>query len=62
MNVITPQLVDLSVDSGASTKDEAIDRLVEVAASAGRAVDPAALRADVAAREELMATGIERPA
>jgi PTS system fructose-specific IIC component len=59
MHVTTPALVDLDVDASASTKDAAIDRLVAVAASAGRAVDPVALRADVAAREELMSTGIE---
>jgi PTS system fructose-specific IIC component len=59
MHVTTPALVDLDVDASASTKDAAIDRLVAVAAAAGRAVDPVALRADVAAREELMSTGIE---
>ncbi len=59
MHVTTHALVDLDVDASATTKDAAIDRLVAVAASAGRAVDPVALRADVAAREELMSTGIE---
>ena len=59
MELITTKLVELQLDGSATTKDEAIDRLVAVAAAAGRATDPAALRADVAAREELMATGIE---
>lgn len=59
MELITTQLVELDLDGSATTKDQAIDRLVAVAASAGRATDPAALRADVAAREELLATGIE---
>jgi PTS system fructose-specific IIC component len=59
MQVTTTALVDLDVDASATTKDTAIDRLVAVAAAAGRAVDPAALRADVAAREELLPTGIE---
>ncbi len=59
MHLITTPLVELNLDGSASTKDTAIDRLVAVAAAAGRATDPAALRRDVAAREELMATGIE---
>ena len=59
MELITTQLVDLDLDGAATTKDEAIDRLVSVATAAGRATDPAALRSDVAAREELLPTGIE---
>ncbi len=59
MQVTTTQLVELDLDSSATTKDAAVDRLVAVAAAAGRASDPAALRADVAAREELLPTGIE---
>jgi PTS system fructose-specific IIC component len=58
MQVITTPLVDLDVDSSATTKDAAVDRLVALAAQSGRA-DAATLRADVAAREELMPTGIE---
>jgi PTS system fructose-specific IIC component len=59
MELMTTQLVELDLDGSATTKDRAIDALVLVAASAGRAPDPAVLRADVAAREEIMATGIE---
>jgi PTS system fructose-specific IIC component len=59
MSIITAELVELSLDRAATTKDEAIDRLVAVAAAAGRATDPAALRGDVAAREDLLPTGIE---
>jgi fructose PTS system EIIBC or EIIC component len=59
MQVSTTQLVELDLDSSATTKDAAVDRLVAVAAAAGRASDPAQLRADVAAREELLPTGIE---
>ena len=59
MELITTQLVELDLDGSATTKDRAIDALVLVATSAGRATDPAVLRADVAAREEIMATGIE---
>jgi fructose PTS system EIIBC or EIIC component len=59
MELITTQLVELDLDGSATSKDAAIDRLVAVAASAGRATNPAVLRADVAAREEIMATGIE---
>ena len=59
MELITTQLVDLNLDGAATTKDEAIDQLVSVATAAGRATDPAALRSDVAAREELLPTGIE---
>lgn len=59
MQVSTTQLVELDLDSSATTKDAAVDRLVAVAAAAGRASDPATLRADVAAREELLPTGIE---
>jgi PTS system fructose-specific IIC component len=59
MQVSTTQLVELDLDGSATTKDAAVDRLVAVAAAAGRASDPAALRADVAAREELLPTGIE---
>ena len=59
MPVTTPALVELSLDRIATTKDEAIDRLVAVAAAAGRATDPAALRSDVAAREALLPTGID---
>ena len=59
MELITTQLVELDLDGSATTKDRAIDALVLVASSAGRAPNPAALRADVAAREEIMATGIE---
>ena len=59
MELITTQLVDLNLDAAATTKDEAIDQLVSVATAAGRATDPAALRSDVAAREELLPTGIE---
>ena len=59
MQVSTTQLVELDLDGSATTKDAAVDRLVAVAAAAGRASDPAVLRADVAAREELLPTGIE---
>jgi PTS system fructose-specific IIC component len=59
MELTTAQLVELDLDGSATTKDRAIDALVLVAASAGRATNPAVLRADVAAREEIMATGIE---
>jgi len=59
MSITTTELVELQLDSSATTKDQAIDRLVAVAAAAGRATDPATLRADVAAREELLPTGIE---
>jgi PTS system fructose-specific IIC component len=59
MELITTRLVELQLDGAATTKDAAIDRLVEVAAAAGRSSDPAALRRDVAAREELLPTGIE---
>ncbi len=59
MQVSTIQLVELDLDGSATTKDAAVDRLVAVAAAAGRASDPAQLRSDVAAREELLPTGIE---
>ncbi len=59
MSVTTTELVELDLDSSATTKDQAIDRLVALAAASGRATDPVTLRADVAAREEIMATGIE---
>jgi PTS system fructose-specific IIC component len=59
MQVSTTQLVELDLDGSATTKDAAVDRLVAVAAAAGRASDPAQLRSDVAAREELLPTGIE---
>ncbi|HEX6888502.1 MAG TPA: fructose PTS transporter subunit IIA, partial [Candidatus Nanopelagicales bacterium] len=59
MPVITTALVELDLDSRATTKDQAIARLIALAATAGRSPDPERLRADVAAREELMATGIE---
>lgn len=59
MQLNTTRLVELDLDGAAATKDAAIDRLVEVAATAGRSSDPAALRQDVAAREELLPTGIE---
>ena len=59
MELSTTALVELDLDSSATTKDAAIDRLVAVAAEAGRATDPAAVRADVAAREELLPTGID---
>jgi PTS system fructose-specific IIC component len=59
MQVSTTQLVELDLDGSATTKDAAIDRLVAVATAAGRASDPAQLRSDVAAREELLPTGIE---
>jgi PTS system fructose-specific IIC component len=59
MQVSTTQLVELDLDGSATTKDAAVDRLVAVASAAGRASDPAQLRSDVAAREELLPTGIE---
>ncbi len=59
MELNTTRLVELNLDGAAATKDAAIDRLVEVAAAAGRSTDPGALRSDVAAREELLPTGIE---
>ncbi len=59
MELSTTQLVELDLDGAATTKDEAIDRLVAVAAAAGRATDPAAVRADVGAREALLPTGID---
>lgn len=59
MPVITTDLVELDLDARASSKDEAIARLIALAASAGRSRDPERLRQDVAAREGLMATGIE---
>ena len=59
MELSTTQLVELDLDGVATTKDEAIDRLVAVAAAAGRATDPAAVRADVGAREALLPTGID---
>lgn len=59
MELITTDLVELALDGSATSKDTAVDRPVAIAAAAGRATDPATLRADVAAREELMATGIE---
>lgn len=59
MEFTTTDLVELDLDKYASTKDAAVDRLVEVVAAAGRSPDPKQLRADVAAREELMPTGIE---
>ena len=58
MQVITTQLVDLDIDSSATTMEAAVDRLVALAGASGRASDPTQLRADVAAREELMPTGI----
>ncbi len=59
MHVTSTDLVELTLDEFATTKDQAIDRLVAVAAAAGRSTDPATLRADVAAREDLLPTGIE---
>jgi PTS system fructose-specific IIC component len=59
MSVTTANLVELRLDDAASSKDEAIDRLVAVATAAGRVTDPVALRSDVAAREALLPTGIE---
>jgi len=59
MSVTTTELVELDLDGAATTKDQAIDRLVAVAAAAGRSGDPAVLRADVAAREQLLPTGID---
>ncbi|MGV1004486.1 MAG: PTS fructose transporter subunit IIABC [Candidatus Nanopelagicales bacterium] len=59
MELTTPNLVELDLDEYATTKDAAVDRLVAVAAAAGRATNPSQLRADVAARELLMPTGIE---
>ncbi len=59
MEFTTTDLVELDLDKYASTKDTAVDRLVAVVAAAGRSSDPKQLRADVAAREELMPTGIE---
>jgi PTS system fructose-specific IIC component len=59
MELSTTQLVELDLDGKATTKDEAIDHLVAVASAAGRVSDPVALRADLAARESLMATGID---
>ncbi|MGB7964296.1 MAG: fructose-specific PTS transporter subunit EIIC [Propionicimonas sp.] len=59
MEIITSGLVELDLDQHAATKDAAVDRLVAVLAASGRATDPAPLRADLAAREELMPTGIE---
>jgi PTS system fructose-specific IIC component len=59
MQLISTDLVDLNLDGSATTKDEAIDRLVAVAAAAGRSDDPSALKSDVLAREGLLPTGIE---
>lgn len=59
MSVIAPELVELDLDAYASTKDEAIERLVSLVGASGRATDVAQLRKDVGSREDLMPTGIE---
>ena len=59
MSVIAPELVELDLDAYASTKEEAIERLVTLVGASGRATDVAQLRADVGSREDLMPTGIE---
>lgn len=52
-------LVDLALDASATDKDAAIRRLVELAHAAGRVDDVDLLLADVRAREQQMATGLE---
>ena len=42
MSVTTTELVELDLDGSATTKDQAIDRLVALAAASGRATDPVA--------------------
>jgi PTS system fructose-specific IIA component len=55
--VTTPALV--SINSTASTKDEVIRELAELLVAEGRVTDLDAYLVDVAAREEVMATGIQ---
>lgn len=55
--VTTPALV--SINSTATTKDEVIRELAELLVSEGRVTDLEAYLVDVAAREEVMATGIQ---
>lgn len=55
--VTTPALV--SINSTASTKDEIIRELAELLVAEGRVTDLDAYLVDVAAREEVMATGIQ---
>jgi len=58
-DLITLELVDLDLDAAASTKDDAILRLVSLAQAAGRVTDVDLLLADVRAREAQMPTGLE---
>ncbi|WP_165165096.1 fructose-specific PTS transporter subunit EIIC [Corynebacterium qintianiae] len=55
--LITPELVGLDVDFGASP-GEVIARLADLVHDAGRTNDPAQLAADAAAREEKAGTGV----
>jgi fructose-specific phosphotransferase system IIA component len=55
--VTTPALV--SINSTSSTKDEVIRELAELLVAEGRVTDLDAYLVDVAAREEVMATGIQ---
>ena len=55
--LITPEMVDLSMD--ALSKDDAIAKMVQLLVSAGRVTDGAVLLNDVLARETQMQTGIE---
>jgi len=58
-DLISLELVDLDLDAAASTKDDAILRLVSLAQAAGRVTDVDLLLADVRAREAQMPTGLE---
>lgn len=55
--LITPELIDL--DFQASSKQEAIRKLVDMVAKSGRSNDPDQLYADVLIREGQMQTGLE---
>ncbi|SQG64846.1 phosphotransferase system, fructose-specific IIC component [Corynebacterium renale] len=55
--VITPELVNLDVDFGATT-DDVIERLAQSVAAAGRASDAAVLAGDAKARESKSGTGV----
>ena len=55
--VTTPELV--VINTTATTKDEVIRELAELLVSQGRVTDRDAYLADVAAREKVMATGIQ---
>jgi len=55
-DILSPERVDLDLD--ATTKDEVIERLVDLVAASLNGVDHAAVLRAVRAREELMSTGV----